>query len=609
MNKKVKKTLIAIIVGTVIGAVITGGILGVKIYLHGKIPGGTSIANIDLGYMEMDEALSVLEEKERKYTSALQTITAGGVSAEFTPAELGVKTQALETLQTLDRIDFKQTPFPYDLGRHLNPTSREVLYTFDPEILLTALEKKLNLTALAPKNALFIIDPQNGLTITEEKPGMLPNIDRLVQSIKTSAGILKPADLTLDLIEKQPTITQEELKLIEEDIKRKLAQKITITKDDYKWTFSVTKYIDFVSFTEVVKTKLPNTRFDFEIDTEKVPEEFAKDNKHILISLDREKTNAYIDEQFIEYIEVEVDPVSIYKGEDEQLIIEGKGQDGIKIKRSEFKKSLELAINEEITKMEITTRTLKAPVTISAEIQELGIKELLGEGHTSFYNSPNNRVHNINVGMDRFNGTLIAPGEEFSFNTRLGAVDYSTGYKKELVITPKGTIPEYGGGLCQVSTTTYRAALYAGLPITSRRPHSYAVSYYSQIVGHGLDATIYLGGQDLKFTNDTPGHILIQAYTDGYHAYFKFYGTSDGRQVEFEGPELSNYKYAPTQAVEVPSTELAPGETKRVGSRHTGFDALWRRLITKPGEEPIIEEIFSHYKATQDKFMVGSSPE
>jgi vancomycin resistance protein YoaR len=110
---------------------------------------------------------------------------------------------------------------------------------------------------------------------------------------------------------------------------------------------------------------------------------------------------------------------------------------------------------------------------------------------------------------------LLLPGEIFSFNSHLGPVDGAHGFLKELVIKPEGTLPEFGGGLCQVSTTAYRGALYAGLPIVERSPHSYAVGYYSQIGGHGIDATIYPGAHDLRFKNDTPGSLLLQAYTEG----------------------------------------------------------------------------------------------
>lgn len=290
--------------------------------------------------------------------------------------------------------------------------------------------------------------------------------------------------------------------------------------------------------------------------------------------------------------------------EEEEVVVDGYGKDGIRIEKELLAKTIELAINEQVQSIEVPVQKLKAPVTISKELQEIGIKELLGTGHTTFYGSTNNRIHNVNTGLDRFSGVLIKPDEEFSFNETLGRVDNTTGYRKELVITAKGTIPEYGGGLCQVSTTAYRAAMFTGLPITSRRPHSYAVSYYSQLLGYGLDATIYLGGQDLKFTNDTGQHILIHSYSEGKHAYFKFYGTSDGRSVELDGPYLSNYKYPLSEPIFQGSADIAPGDAKQMEKKHTGFEALWNRTIFRPDQEPLVEEIFSHYNAVREKYLV-----
>jgi vancomycin resistance protein YoaR len=76
-------------------------------------------------------------------------------------------------------------------------------------------------------------------------------------------------------------------------------------------------------------------------------------------------------------------------------------------------------------------------------------------------------------------GVIIKPGEEFSFNHYLGPVKAEQGFLPELVIKRTGTVPELGGGLCQVSSTTFRAAMNAGLPITQRKNHAYAVQYYS----------------------------------------------------------------------------------------------------------------------------------
>ena len=130
---------------------------------------------------------------------------------------------------------------------------------------------------------------------------------------------------------------------------------------------------------------------------------------------------------------------------------------------------------------------------------------------------------------------MIKPGAEFSFITTLGPVDETTGYLPELVIKPNATVPEYGGGMCQVSTTAFRAALNAGLKITERTNHAYPVSYYNP---QGLDATVYIPKPDLRFINNTPGYILIQTKIVGTQLFFDFYGTNDGRSVTLQGPTV-----------------------------------------------------------------------
>ena len=92
---------------------------------------------------------------------------------------------------------------------------------------------------------------------------------------------------------------------------------------------------------------------------------------------------------------------------------------------------------------------------------------------------------------------------------------------------------ELGGGLCQVSTTLFRSAIMAGLPILERKPHSFPVKYYNP---QGFDATIYPGVVDLKFKNDTPHHILIQSRVEGTKLIFDIYGPDNGRKVVLDGP-------------------------------------------------------------------------
>ncbi|MDE2311558.1 MAG: VanW family protein [Patescibacteria group bacterium] len=206
---------------------------------------------------------------------------------------------------------------------------------------------------------------------------------------------------------------------------------------------------------------------------------------------------------------------------------------------------------------QLVVATTSPQITL-ADTNNLGIKELVAEGISNFKGSPNNRRHNIAVGIEKMKGVLVAPGAEFSFDDNLGPVDGQHGFLPELVIKKNDTVPEFGGGLCQVSTTTFRAAMDGGLPITARRNHAYAVSYYSP---QGTDATIYPGVVDLKFINDTPGYLLIWPYEkDKNTLVFDFYGTKDSRQVTLEKPVQYDRK--------------SDGSMK----------ASWTRVVTKDGQ-------------------------
>lgn len=252
-----------------------------------------------------------------------------------------------------------------------------------------------------------------------------------------------------------------------------------------------------------------------------------------------------VDAQAIEtYIEdlarrVNRDPSDAkFKIEDGKATTFSEAQDGITLN---VQKSVE-TISDALNNLPLSSQTIilpfdsKKPELDYGDVNNLGISSLIGEGTSNFKGSPVNRVHNIKVAIERFNGVLIKPGEEFSFVKTLGEVDADHGYLPELVIKQGATEPEFGGGICQVSTTTFRAAIYSGLKITARRNHAYPVSYYNP---QGMDATVYVPQPDLKFINNTPGYILIQTKIVGTILTFDFYGTDDGRKTTVDGPTIT----------------------------------------------------------------------
>lgn len=250
------------------------------------------------------------------------------------------------------------------------------------------------------------------------------------------------------------------------------------------------------------------------------------------------------------------------------------------------------------------TRTF-APVVASEALKERGIESVIAIGKSDFTGSSDARVQNILAAVRKFNGLIVPQGRTFSFNSTLKEVSEADGFVPEFVIKGNETEKELGGGVCQVSTTVFRAAFKAGFPMIDRRNHSYAVPYYKP---QGLDATIYLGGQDLRFSNNTSGDITMQAFTSGQTLYFVFYGQDDGRRVAIEGPFISNYRKAPEPEI-IETDQLPAGEMLQASPAHDGFSSQWVRRVWKPGTEPQEEVLKSYYRPWAAKIWQGVDPD
>lgn len=255
------------------------------------------------------------------------------------------------------------------------------------------------------------------------------------------------------------------------------------------------------------------------------------------------------------------------------------------------------------TALAVATKETEPEVHIGSA-NELGIKEILGVGISDFANSPKNRIHNISVGMNSVNGTLIAPGETFSLMKTLGRIDQTTGYLQELVIKENKTIPEYGGGLCQIGTTTFRAAMAAGFQIVERQNHSYAVGYYFEDGLPGTDATIYDPKPDFRFLNDTGHWTLIQTEMKGNKLYFTVWGTNDGRVAARTVPKILARQPAPARKV-IETTDLPPGKVKCTERAHAGVTAIFTYSV-KYADGTIKKQDFqSYYKPWGEVCLQG----
>lgn len=259
----------------------------------------------------------------------------------------------------------------------------------------------------------------------------------------------------------------------------------------------------------------------------------------------------------------------------------------------------------------------KPEVRDDATTLSLGIKELVRSETSYFYGSSSERVQNITAAAARFHGLLVAPGETFSMAKALGDISLDNGFAEALIIYGGRTIKGVGGGVCQVSTTLFRTAFFAGYPIVERHPHAYRVSYYEKTSGNhidpklaGMDATVYVPYVDFRFTNDTQYWLLMETYVnpEKYSITWKFYSTKDGREVkaDFSGP--TNIVEAP-EPLYKENPELEKNEIKQVDWQADGADVSVRRTVTRNGQPYLNDDFSTHYQPWQSVYEYGPGTE
>ncbi|GMR64237.1 VanW family protein [Bacillus cereus] len=223
-----------------------------------------------------------------------------------------------------------------------------------------------------------------------------------------------------------------------------------------------------------------------------------------------------------------------------ELSIEGAT---VNISQSQNGEKIDKGKLTDLTKQAITSGTsdVTLPVTLlkpersTEDIQKMGIKEVIAEYSTPMAGRNGNQSFNVNKSANTLSGVIVAPDETFSFNGRVGVTDAAHGYKSAAVYSQGKVIQSAGGGVCQVSSTLYSAALRADLGIVSRSNHSMPVNYLPL----GQDAAVADYGPDLKFKNNTGNHIYIQAFSNGGSITTRIFGTNTGKNVEVSSQVVS----------------------------------------------------------------------
>lgn len=301
---------------------------------------------------------------------------------------------------------------------------------------------------------------------------------------------------------------------------------------------------------------------------------------------------------------------ALFQFEDGKVTTFKADEKGIEILTDEFIKDFRAeveSISDKNTQLTVVVkdRIIEPEITL-AEANNQGIEELIAIGKSDYSHSIPSRIHNVILAASKFNGVMIPKDGEFSFNSIIGDISSRTGYQPAYVIQNGRTVLGDGGGVCQVSTTAFRAALNAGLPITERHAHAYRVSYYENDSDPGLDATIYVPTVDLKFKNDTPASILIVTEVDEENMIltFKLYGKKDDRQVEISPVTIWDVAPAPEPLYEDDPT-LPVGQVKQVDYAASGAKTKFTYKVTK-GDEVKEETFTSIFRPWRAVFLRGT---
>ncbi len=328
---------------------------------------------------------------------------------------------------------------------------------------------------------------------------------------------------------------------------------------------------------------------------------------------------SYHDEKLIQLLapvqkDIFLPPVdALFNVEDNKVTAFKQSENGRDVDMNKVKKFIEDRVPVMIKEERAQNFVLEIPLLVTEpdvtteEANSFGIVEEIGTGNSRFHHSIPNRVHNVALAASRVNGILVKPGEEFSFVKYLGDVSKYTGYAQAYIISGGKTILGDGGGVCQVSTTLFRAILNAGLPITERRAHAYRVGYYEEDSPPGIDATVFYPSVDLKFKNDTGNYILIQSYINEEDRALSYvlYGKKDGREVTLTTPITTGYS-PPPEPVYQDDPTLPKGVTNQIDFAAAGATVVFNRTVKKEGKIIIDEKFVSRYAPWRAVFLVGT---
>ncbi len=539
-----------------------------------RIIPGVEISGINVGGMSLSQAQRVLTDRATSSDSKF-TFSYGDTNFEFDTADLNVAynvnatvVRAFEAGRTGNvLVDTKDK-----IAGILKPLRIKSFYNYDDLALNSTLSYIESAVNTDPQNAYYYIENDQ----VKVKPS---EIGRKVDDTHLYNAIVKGLDYasfepqSLSVEDVAPEISDEILQKHLVQLSEIIFVPKTITYKDFTWELTPEDLLSFI--------------------------DISFENGESQLSLNDPVLEAYV-ENLASAVNV-LPRGHVTESEDKSLAFEII-QDGYDLDKKQFGIDFKDAVFDKKSNVELTMITISG----SKDPKEYGIVGLLGEGVSEYTGSASTRIHNLNLAAERTDGVLVPPGEIYSFNNSIGGISAATGYQTAYVISNGRTVLGDGGGVCQTSTTLFRAVLNSGLPVIKRNPHAYRVRYYELDSPLGLDAAIYQPSLDFQFKNDTTAYVLIQVEPDIENSKLKFklYGTPDGRKVELSESVITG-ETPPPEPLYQDDPNLQEGIVKQIDFAAWGATASFKRTVKKD-DQVIFEDTFTtRYQPWRAIYLVG----
>ncbi len=589
-------------------------VLAYNFYYLNRVSPGVYFAGKSMIGMTKQDAYMFVSKNIDDYSTNPVSFVINGKNVDFKLSEAGVSFDKWQTVEKIMSFG-KSGNFVVNFAAKLVLPFRHVdvgpVYLVDYGSFDRAISLGFSRYEKAPRDATINVlglQPE----ITPEVNGELIDESLLIADLKQNINQLSVNPIVVNLISREPFIKSAQAQKALEKVRSLNDRHISLVFGYDKWTLAGDNLFEILQFAPrgYNSDNFLTVNLGSEINIQAISTTSSAPPE-LEVSLNESKLDRFITDiaQSVNKPTVNA-TLKFDEGKITQFLPAQDGQrlDVVKAKELLLSKvSIDNMDANQNINIELPVSVTKAQID-NPEVNSLGIKELIGRGISYFAGSIPNRIFNVGLGASLISGTLVGPGETFSFDKLVGPVSAAQGFKQAYVISSGRTVLDDGGGICQVSTTVFRAALNAGFPIIERTSHAYRVGYYEQHgFGPGLDATIWSPSVDLKFKNDTDHHILVQAIVDNANLKLEvdIYGTSDGRKVEVSTPVVTGQSAPPPPLYQDDPT-LPKGTVKQVDFAAWGAKSVFTQKVYKDGQLIIDKAFYSNFKPWQAVYLVGT---